>query len=230
MIFGGFQKLTLLDFPGVVACTLFTKGCNFRCPFCHNAPLVNKLTESADISDEEVLSFLKKRQGVLEGVCITGGEPLMHLELEAFIKEVRSLGYKVKLDTNGSFPDRLKHLVKEGLIDYVAMDIKNCKEKYAETAGCSRLDIADIEQSVEFLLTGSVDYEFRTTVVKELHDIQDIENIGQWIKGTPRYFLQGFIDSGNLIVSGFSSHSKEMMEKMRAAAALCVENTELRGI
>ncbi len=230
MHFGGFQKLTLLDFPGVVSCTLFTKGCNFLCPFCHNAPLVSKPHEAADISSAEILSFLKKRQGVLEGVCVTGGEPLLHAELPDFLREVKALGYKIKLDTNGSFPDRLRALAEEGLIDYVAMDIKNTREKYRETADCPSLDIRKIEESVSFLLSGRVDYEFRTTVVRELHALQDIDEIGRWIAGAERYFLQGFVDSGNLIAEGFSAYSPETMAKMREKAAVYVKNAEIRGI
>ncbi len=230
MIFGGLQKLTLLDFSGKVACTVFTKGCNFRCPFCHNALLVNKTEESATFSEEEILNFLAKRQGILEGICITGGEPLLHIELEDFIKKVKRLGYKVKLDTNGSLPDRLKSLVSQNIIDYVAMDIKNCKEKYADTAGVKSLDIRAIEESVDFLLSGSVDFEFRTTVVKEFHSVEDIENAAKWIKGADKYYLQAFVDSGDLIMPGFSSHNTEIMTEMRDIAALYVKNAEIRGI
>ena len=159
MVFGGFQKLTLLDFPGKVACTLFTKGCNFRCPFCHNALLVTDVSDSDDYSEEEILAFLKKRTGVLEGVCITGGEPLMHKGLEEFINKVKAMGYAVKLDTNGSFPDRLKDLVCKKLIDYVAMDIKNAPQKYPQTAGATQDIVAPVYESIEFLLSGAVDYE-----------------------------------------------------------------------
>ncbi len=230
MLFGGFQKLTLLDYPGVVACTVFTKGCNFLCPFCHNAPLVNRIDPSSTFSDEEILTFLKKRQGILEGVCITGGEPLLHAPLIDFIRAVKALDYRVKLDTNGTKPDYLRELIDAGLVDYVAMDIKNSKEKYPLTAGVDALDLSAIEESIALLLSGRVDFEFRTTVVKEMHEVGDIERIGQWIKGAPRYYLQGFVDSGDLICSGFSAHSREVMEKMRSAAALFVANVEIRGI
>ncbi len=228
MIFGGFQKLTLLDFPGVVACTLFTKGCNFRCPFCHNALLVTQIEESASYSEEEILAFLKKRQGVLEGVCITGGEPLLHPELEGFIAQVKALGYKVKLDTNGSFPHRLKALVAKGLLDYVAMDIKNCFEKYPLTAGLrggpeegkTTALLADVEESIDFLLTGSIPYEFRTTVAKELHTVEDIARIADRIRGAERYFLQNFSDSGNIIGGGLSPVDETTIEAMcRVGAA-----------
>ncbi len=214
MIFGGFQKLTLLDFPGKVACTLFTKGCNFRCPFCHNAPLVNKLEESSSFSEEEVLSFLKKRQGILEGVCITGGEPLLHSDLKDFIKKVKDLGYSVKLDTNGSFPQKLKDLCEENLIDYVAMDIKNSFEKYPVTSGCDNVNIQDIEESIDFLLKGTIPYEFRTTVSKELHSIEDIESIAGKIAGCDKYFIQNFSDSGNIIGNNLSPTEPFEIEKM----------------
>ncbi len=213
MVFGGLQKLTLLDFPGVVACTLFTRGCNFLCPFCHNATLVNRLSEAQTISDGEVLSYLKKRVGILEGVCITGGEPLLHPELKDFIKQVKALGYKVKLDTNGSKPKYLKELVSEGLIDYVAMDIKNCFEKYPLTAGV-QLDLSDIEESIDFLMEGSIPYEFRTTVADGLHTVEDIEKIAKRISGANKYFLQNFLDSGDIIGTGLSPLDKDTIEKM----------------
>ena len=198
MIFGGFQKLTLLDFPGRVACTLFTKGCNFRCPFCHNALLVTDIDEMS-YTDTEVLDYLEKRIGILDGVCITGGEPLMQPELEEFIKRVKNLGYAVKLDTNGSYPDKLKDLVAKGLIDYVAMDIKNTIEKYPLTAGINEICVPAVEESIDFLLLGAVPYEFRTTVVAEYHNISDIEQIAKRISGADKYFLQKFVDSGHLI-------------------------------
>ena len=169
MLISGLQKLTLLDYPGTVACTVFTGGCNFRCPFCHNAPLVlpEELPEAAD--DSEVLSFLRKRAGVLDGVAVTGGEPLLHRDIDGFLEKVHALGFKVKLDTNGSFPDRLIEIVRAGLVDRVAMDIKNSPELYAKTVGLEKLDLSAVERSKDFLLSGEVDYEFRTTVVRGLH-------------------------------------------------------------
>ncbi len=219
MIFGGFQKLTLLDFPGVVACTLFTKGCNFRCPFCHNAPLVNKLEEAAEVTEEDILTFLEKRQGVLEGVCITGGEPLMHPDLPDFIAKVKALGYKVKVDTNGTYPARLKALVAQNLVDYVAMDIKNTAEKYPLTAGLDRVAIQDIGESIDFLLSDAVPYEFRTTVAAELHTVEDIEAIARRIQGAKRYFIQNFKDSGNLVGTIMTPVDDEIVQKMCGAAA-----------
>ena len=226
MIFGGFQKLTLLDFPGRVACTLFTKGCNFRCPFCHNALLVTDIDE-VSYTDTEILDYLKKRIGILDGVCITGGEPLMQKELEDFIKNVRALGYAVKLDTNGSYPDKLKDLVNKGLIDYVAMDIKNTAEKYPLTAGVPN---ANVEESIEFLLSGKVPYEFRTTVVAEHHNIQDIEEIAKRISGAEKYFLQKFVDSGHLIGENLHELDENTMKNMLEVVKKYVKTAELRGI
>lgn len=226
----GLQKMTLLDFPGKVACTVFTGGCNFRCPFCHNALLVTELPENPDYTADEVLDFLKKRSGLLDGVAITGGEPLMNPDIPDFIKEIRKLGYQVKLDTNGSYPDRLERIVSDGLVEYVAMDIKNCKEKYAETIGVKEYDLSKIEKSVDFLKSGTVDYEFRTTVVREFHTVDGIRKAAQWISGAKRYFLQNFVDSGNLIDENVSGVDKETMLRMRSAAADFVPTTEIRGI
>lgn len=230
MIFYGFQKMTLLDFPGKVACTVFTGGCNFRCPFCHNALLVTELGQSERYSEEEILDFLQKRKGLLDGVAITGGEPLISDDILFFAEKVKKIGFAVKLDTNGSFPERLKRAVGEGLIDYVAMDIKNSKELYAETAGLSFFEMAPIEESVDFLLQGNVDYEFRTTVVNGFHTVESIKNAAQWIKGAKRYYLQSFIDSGMLIKEGITGVPKEEMLLMKNAASEFVSSVELRGI
>ena len=206
MIIKGFAKLTLLDYPGRVACTVFTGGCNFRCPFCHNASLAIRAREVDTIPESEVFELLKKRKGILDGVCITGGEPLLFGdELYDFIIEIKKLGYAVKLDTNGSFPERLAALIEAGLVDKVAMDIKNSPEKYALTAGVENFDIASILKSVELLKSSGVDYEFRTTVVKELHSASDFEAIGKMIEGAKAYFLQSFVDSGDLIGEGLSA-------------------------
>ena len=230
MQISGFQKMTLLDFPGRVACTVFTAGCNMRCPFCHNAALVTHIDNSVSFSEEEILDYLKKRKGLLDGACITGGEPLLQADIEDFIAKIKAIGYAVKLDTNGTFPKKLMSLVDKGLVDYVALDIKNCKEKYAATAGMSALDIDAVEQSVAFLLEGKVDFEFRTTIVKELHTVDDIAAIGEWIKGAPRYFLQNFVDSGDLICSDMSAVSRDELCKMQQKAQEFVVNTEIRGV
>ena len=226
----GFQKLTMLDFPGRTACTLFTGGCNLRCPFCHNVPLVLDPNGETPFSDDEIFSFLEKRRGTLDGVAITGGEPLLQKDITRFCEKVKKTGFSVKLDTNGSFPDKLRELIENGLVDYIAMDIKNCKEKYALTCGREQLDIAPFEKSVELLKDGGTEYEFRTTVVREYHTLEDIERIGEWIKGAPRYYLQAFKDSG--ILSEESSHAvpEEEMVKMKEAAAKYVKLVDLRGI
>lgn len=228
MIFGGFQKLTLLDYPGKVSCILFTKGCNFYCPFCHNAPLVKSNVDEQNITSFEVFDYLKKRQGILEGVCISGGEPLLHKELDEFLQKVKELGYFVKLDTNGSFPKRLKSLVSNGLVDYVAMDIKNSFEKYSKTAGLEKVNISNIKESIEFLLSDNVDYEFRTTVVDELHTVEDIEKICMEIKGAKKYYLQNFLDSGNIIGKNLHPVESEELEKMQKAALKYVKTAQVR--
>ncbi|MBQ9941992.1 MAG: anaerobic ribonucleoside-triphosphate reductase activating protein, partial [Christensenellaceae bacterium] len=210
----GLQKLTLLDYPGKVAATVFLGGCNFRCPFCHNAQLVlpARRHEAGEMSSRELLAFLQKRKGILDGICITGGEPLMEEGAEQLMAAIKELDFALKLDTNGSYPARLKALVADGLVDYVAMDIKNAPGKYAMTAGYNKMDISGVCESVDFLLSGAVDYEFRTTVVRELHTRQDLLDIGKWIRGAKRYFLQTFIDSGDLVKpSGFSAYCGEDM-------------------
>ncbi len=230
MIVNGLQKLTLLDFPGKVACTIFFAGCNFRCPFCHNATLVLSPGESEEIAGEEVLAFLRKRQGILDGVCITGGEPLMQAGLPSFIEEIRALGYAVKLDTNGYFPARLRALAEAGLLDYIAMDVKNCPEKYPQTVGISPLDLSPIFESVEYIRSCGVPYEFRTTVVNGLHTAQDLETLSGWIEGAERYFLQSFVDSGDVIMPGLGACTPAEMREFLAVVRKKVPNAELRGL
>ncbi len=230
MLINGFQKLTILDYPGKVACIVFTPGCNFRCPFCHNASLVTHIDKETYLDIDEVLSYLKKRQGLLDGVVITGGEPLLQDGIEDFIAEIKSLGYSVKLDTNGSFPEKLISIVEKGLVDYVAMDIKNSKEKYGETIGVSDFDISPIEHSVEFLLQGKVDYEFRTTVVKNYHTLDDIQDIVVWLKGAHKYFLQNFVDSGDIISDGLEPVSALLLKEMKEKASEFISSVEIRGI
>ena len=226
----GLAKLTLLDFPGKMACTVFTGGCNMRCPFCHNAPLVTHLNPDEALDTEEFFTFLQKRSKVLEGVAITGGEPLIHNDISAFIERIRALGYLVKLDTNGSFPDKLEELINNKLIDYVAMDIKNSPELYPKTVGLADFDVEPVKRSVSLLLKGTIPFEFRTTVVKELHTPQDIVSIAKWIQGAPKYFLQQFKDSGALIGSGFSAYSPEEMARILEAVKPFIPGAELRGI
>ena len=228
--FYGLQKLTLLDYPGNMAATVFTGGCNFRCPFCHNRSLVFLNENDSEIANEDIFDFLKTRNKVLDGVCITGGEPLLHKGIRAFIERVRGLGLKVKLDTNGSNFEALKQLVEDKLVDYVAMDIKNSKEKYAMTIGLQSYDLSEIEKSVSYLLEEHVDYEFRTTVVKQFHEVSDIEKIGEWIKGAKRYYLQNFEDHGTCIQNGLGEVGLEMLEEMKQALRPYVKEIEIRGV
>lgn len=226
----GFQKLTLLDYPGKVACTLFTGGCNFRCPFCQNAGLVLAPEQEPLIDNEEIISVLEKRQGILDGVCVTGGEPTLNDDLPDFLHTVKKLGYLVKLDTNGYRPKVLEYLAKEGLVDYVAMDIKNCPEKYAQTAGLKSLDVEKIRESAEFLMSGSLEYEFRTTVCRELHQKADLLAIGKWLKGCRRYFLQPYQKSANVIRPVFTSYTKEQMHQFEKSLLHDIPETKVRGM
>lgn len=223
----GLQKLTLLDFPGKVACTVFTYGCNFLCPFCHNSRLVTR-AQNEGLTEAEFFSYLEKRRGILDGVCVSGGEPLMH-NAEDFIKKIKSMGFAVKLDTNGSFPEKLRHLTENSLVDYVAMDIKNSPHFYAETCG-KEINIDAIYESIDILLRGKTDYEFRTTVVREFHNEQRLIEAAGMIKGAKQYFLQGFIDSGELIGQDLHGFTGEEMEQLKKAVCTVIPNTQLRGI
>ncbi len=225
----GFQKMTLLDYPGKVACTVFLAGCNFRCPFCHNAFLVTQIDQSSVQESADILAYLQKRKGILDGVCITGGEPLLYDEVFDFMREIKKIGLMIKLDTNGAFPEKLKKAIEEGLVDYVAMDIKNAPEKYGVTIGIENFDSLAVCQSVSYLLTNPVDYEFRTTVIREFHTEEDIEAIGKFIQGAPRYFLQKFVDSGNLIGENLHGATDEEMEIFQKIAQQYVEDTKVRG-
>ena len=227
--FYGLQKLTLLDFPGKMACTVFTGGCNMRCPFCHNRSLVFLNENDGEISANEILEYLESRNKVLDGICISGGEPTLHSGLKDFIKKVKSLGLQVKLDTNGTNFKVLKELIDEHLLDYVAMDIKNCPKKYPETVGFENYDMSEIEKSKDYLLEDHVDYEFRTTVVKQFHEVDDFEEIGKWINGAKRYYLQNFEDHGTCIQSGLSEVGTETLEKMKETAKPFVREIDIRG-
>lgn len=226
----GLQKLTLLDFPGHTACTVFTGGCNLRCPFCHNVPLVLDPTGEEGISTDEFFEFLSKRHGLLDGVAVTGGEPLLQPDLEDFLKRIKDSGFAVKLDTNGAFSERLMHIISSGLVDYIAMDIKNTPSKYAITSGVENAVFTPFGESIDLIMASGVDYEFRTTVVDEFHTVDDIAEIGEIIKGAKRYFLQAFKDSG--ILSELSSHaaSEEKMNAMLRAVEGKVQTAEIRGM
>ena len=226
----GLQKLAMVDYPGKLAATVFTGGCNLRCPFCHNAPLVTKLEQSPELSEEEVLSFLSSRRKLLDGVVLSGGEPLLQPDAADFLQKVRELGFAIKLDTNGCHPQALARILELKLADYVAMDIKNCREKYSETVGISDFDLTSIDESIRLLQSSGVDYEFRTTAVRELHSPEDIRAIGHWLKGAPRYFLQQFVDSGNLISPGLHALSPEEMQHLADCARPFFGEVSLRGI
>ena len=225
----GLQKMTLLDFPGKVACTVFFGGCDFRCPFCHNFELVDGSAEPI-MEEEELLSFLEKRKGLLDGVAITGGEPCLQKDLPEFLGKIKAMGYQVKLDTNGNHPDMLKTLLQNHLVDYVAMDIKNSPEKYAQTIGLAAIDLTKVRESVRLLMTGEVEYEFRTTVIEQLHEAEDFEKIGQWIGGAKHYFLQAFADRDSVPFDGFSAPGAEKMKQFAQIAGRFVRDTQIRGV
>lgn len=225
----GLNKTTLLDYPGCVAATIFLGGCNFRCPFCHNGDLVLCSGEMQGYEEEEILNFLQKRKNVLEGVCITGGEPTLYSELPAFIKKIKELEYRVKLDTNGSNPNMLKALIEENLADYIAMDIKAPVSDYDKVCGVA-VDIEAIKTTVELLKEGKVPYEFRTTVVKELHSEAAILEIGRWLSGTKNYYLQSYQDTEKNICQGFSAMEKEKLFTLEKELGKYIENVKVRGL
>ncbi len=231
MHISGLQKLTLLDFPGLMACIVFTKGCNFRCPFCHNAALVLGGENTVEgIDESEFFDFLEKRKGVLDGVVITGGEPLLHKDIISFLQKIKALGFKVKIDTNGTNPALLKEIVAQNLADYVAMDIKSGPFGYARAAGID-VDLAAVNESREFLLSGAVEYEFRTTLVKGIHTKDDVLAAAQWISGAKRYYLQGFKNSGGLISpQGLEAFTETEMKEFAEIVAQVVPVVELRGV
>jgi len=228
----GLQKLTLLDYPGHVACTVFTAGCNFRCPFCHNAPLVlPERMQGDEDGSETVLAFLRKRRGILDGVAITGGEPLLHKDMGDFLRKIKELGYPVKLDTNGSFPQRLRELVEEGLVDRVAVDIKNAPALYGKTIGVPGFDLGPVEETKDYLLSGAVEYEFRTTVVRGLHTEASLVEAAKWIAGAREYYLQQFKDSGDVIaIEGLSAFTGEEMHALADAVRPYVPSVQVRGV
>lgn len=227
MRISGLNKLTLLDYPGKMACTVFLAGCNVRCPFCHNASLVLNPSSQPEITEDELMTFLDSRKGILEGVCVTGGEPTLNPDLPVFLKKIKDKGFFVKLDTNGTNPDMLEKLVS--FVDYFAMDIKNSKENYAETVGIGNFNLAPIERSIEILMKRADDYEFRTTVVPELHGTEDFEKIGKWILGAKALYLQRFKDSGDLIGRGFSAPSEDFMKKAEEILSKYVKHVVIRG-
>lgn len=231
----GLQKMTLLDYPGKVACTVFLQGCNFRCPFCHNSGLLGRESPE-EIPVEELLAFLKKRVGLLDGVCVTGGEPTLQPALESLLREIKGLGYLVKLDTNGSRPLVLKALTEKGLIDYVAMDIKNCPARYGETAGVPDMTLSWVEESIRYLLADNIAYEFRTTVAEELHTPGDFEAIGKWLTELDpdhkavKFFIQPYVDRDSVLTTGLHTPTGETLQKMAAAITPYVKAVNIRGM
>jgi pyruvate formate lyase activating enzyme len=224
----GLQKMTLLDYPGRIACTVFLSGCDMRCPWCHNSELAEGKAPAV-MTSEEMISFLKKRQGMLEGVAVTGGEPLLREESLELLREIRALGYPVKLDSNGTHPDRLRRAAEEGLIQYCAMDIKNSPERYAETAGLSEIALTAVRESVDFLKTGSIDYEFRTTAVKELHDERSFRAIAEWISGAKRYAIQKFTDRDTVPFEGFHAPEEAQIQAWAEIVRPHVRELLIRG-
>lgn len=231
MYIGGLQKLTLLDYPGHIACTVFTAGCDFRCPFCHNSSLVLPEAFGPRIEVDELLSFLQKRRGILDGVAITGGEPLLHADLPELLRQIKALGFLIKLDTNGTFPDRLEALIAEGLVDRVAMDIKNSPALYGETVGVPGLDLTAVDRSRALLLEGRVEYEFRTTVVRPLHTRESLCETAEWISGAAEYYLQQYRDPGCVLNNeGLAPYDEAQMRAFAEAVRPIVPSVQLRGI
>lgn len=226
----GFNKTTLLDYPGQVAAVVFTGGCNFRCPFCQNGDLVLCPQSQPVVSKEELFAFFKKRKGILTGVCISGGEPTLSAELGEFITEIRDIGYRIKLDTNGYRPEVIAELLEKKLLDYIAMDVKNSSSKYGETTGISGLDIGKIRESIHTIMESGIAYEFRTTIVKEFHTKEDMRLIGEEIKGAEAYFLQGYQESGRVIMPGLHSCTKTELEELAEAIRPYVKKAEIRGV
>ena len=224
----GLQKMTLLDYPEHVACTVFLNACNFKCPYCHNFELVTGDAPPV-METEELYRFLDRRHGLLDGVAITGGEPCLHPELPELIRGIRDRGFGVKLDTNGCYPDMLRGLLAGKLVDYVAMDIKNSPGKYAQTAGLDALDLTPVRESVRLLMNSRTEYEFRTTVVDELHDEADFSEIGAWIKGAKRYYLQSFVDRDTVPFEGFHAPGPEKLAACLRAVLPYVPTAATRG-
>lgn len=226
----GLQKSTLLDYPEHLAATIFTGTCNFRCPFCHNGGLVLHTLELPTLSEEEIFAYLKKRQNILEGVCVTGGEPTIQADILPFIQKIKALGYQVKLDTNGYRPDILQKLIQQNLLDYIAMDIKNSPQNYAKTCGLSTIDLSLIHNSITQIEQSGIPYEFRTTTVQELHTLEDFRAIADWIDKDSPYYLQSYQDSPDLISTGYHAYDKTTMEAFITALRPKLPKIQLRGI
>jgi len=230
MVISGMQKLTLLDYPGKTACLLFTQGCNFRCPFCHNKDLLENSLPEQTVSEEEVFKYLKKRQGILDGVCITGGEPLLQKDIESFIKKIKEMGFLVKLDTNGSCPGTLKKLIDANLLDYIAMDVKDNFINYEKTSGITKINTENIKKSIEIIENSNVDYEFRTTVVKELHDLNQLEKICEYIGPKAKYYIQNYRDCDTVLNKGLTGFKEFELLDIEKKLKVTYPNVMIRGV
>ena len=230
MVISGFQKLTLVDYPEHIACLIFTQGCNFRCPFCHNSDLVNGMDSKNQISEKEILDYLEKRKGLIDGICISGGEPLLQKDIAIFMKLVKEKGLKVKLDTNGSKPQILKKLIQDNLVDYVAMDVKNSFSNYDQTSGVVNIDLKKVKESIEILKNSNIDYEFRTTVVKELHSFEDLKLICEYLGKNVKYYLQNYRDCETVLVSGYHGFEREELLEFKNKLNKDYPNVMVRGI
>lgn len=230
MIIDGFEKLTLLDYPENIACIIFTRGCNLRCPFCHNSSILEFSNETSKITEKEIFDYLEKRKNILDGVCITGGEPLLQADIKEFIKKIKNLNLKVKLDTNGTNYLKLKELLDENLLDYIAMDIKNVYEKYPNTTGIKNLDIENIKKSIALLKKSKVEYEFRTTIVKNFHTFEDVENLCKLVGKDSNYYIQNFINSDNVLEKNLESFSNEDLEKLKEFLNNNYNNVKIRNM
>lgn len=230
MIIDGFEKLTLLDYPENIACIIFTRGCNLRCPFCHNSSILEFSNEEAKFSENEIFDYLEKRKNILDGVCITGGEPLLQPDIKEFIKKIKNLNLKVKLDTNGTNYSKLKELIEENLLDYVAMDIKNVYEKYPITTGIKNVDTESVKKSIALLKKSKIEYEFRTTIVKNYHTFEDIENLCKLVGKDSDYYIQNFINSDNVLEKSLESFSNEDLEKLKKFIENNYNNIKIRNM
>ncbi|WP_113672812.1 anaerobic ribonucleoside-triphosphate reductase activating protein [Vallitalea guaymasensis] len=225
----GFTKTTLLDYPGHIASTIFTGGCNFNCPYCHNGDLVTAHKDMDNITEESILAHIKKRCGIINYICISGGEPTLQPDLISFLQKIKEYPIKIKLDTNGTNPSVIKSAYEKDLIDYIAMDIKNSKDKYALTVD-RKININDIEESVDYIKTCGIDYEFRTTVIKEFHTTHDIVSIGEWLNGSKRFFIQQYVESDKQIKQGFHAHSHETLMNFKNHVEPYFESVSIRGV
>lgn len=230
MKISGMQKLTLLDYPGKTACLLFTQGCNFRCPFCHNKDLLSNENAESMISEEEIFQYLEKRKGLIDGVCISGGEPLLQEDIDEFISKIRQMGFSIKIDTNGSSPSRLKRLIDKNLIDYVAMDVKNDFLNYDKTSGVERLNIENIKRSIKIIEESNIEYEFRTTLVREFHKLGQLEKICEYLGPKAKYYLQNYRDCNSVLQMGLSGFEKEELLNMQNQLKITYPNVMVRGI